>query len=46
MLPLNGGSWGFLSFVVIEDGKETGRLVNKLRKQKEEVNAFLTSVKS
>lgn len=39
------GIMGIPSYVVIEDGKEKGRLVNKLRKTKEEVNDFLTSVK-
>ena len=39
------GIMGIPSFVVIEDGKETARLVNKLRKTKEEVNAFLATVK-
>lgn len=41
--------WGILgipSFVVIEDGKETGRLVNKLRKTKEEINNFLKEVET
>lgn len=37
---------GIPSFVVIEDGKETGRLVNKLRKTKTEIDAFLTGVKT
>ncbi|MFC4651379.1 thioredoxin family protein [Lactococcus nasutitermitis] len=36
---------GIPSFVVIENGKETARLVNKLRKTKEEVNAFLATAK-
>lgn len=37
---------GIPSFVVIEDGQEQGRLVNKLRKTKAEVVAFLTEVTS
>ncbi|MBM7643550.1 thioredoxin family protein [Streptococcus loxodontisalivarius] len=36
--------FGIPSLVVIEDGKEIGRLVNKLRKTKEEINAFLASL--
>ena len=44
-VAIEWGIMGIPSFVVIEDGKEIGRLVNKLRKTKEEVNAFLTSVK-
>ncbi|MGT2934612.1 thioredoxin family protein [Streptococcus castoreus] len=32
---------GIPSFVVVEKGKEVGRLVNKLRKTKAEINAFL-----
>jgi len=39
-VAIEWGIMGIPSFVVIEDGKETGRLVNKLRKTKEEVNAF------
>lgn len=39
------GIMGIPSFVVIEDGKETARLVNKLRKTKEEVNEFLAGTK-
>ncbi|MEQ7275647.1 thioredoxin family protein [Enterococcus thailandicus] len=40
-------SWsifGIPSFVVIEDGKELGRLVNKNRKTKQEIEDFLKSV--
>lgn len=37
--------FGIPSFVVIEDGKERGRLVNKNRKTKEEVETFLSSLK-
>lgn len=33
--------FGIPSFVVIEDGREVGRLVNKLRKSKEEIIRFL-----
>ena len=40
-LAVEWGIMGIPSFVVIEDGKETSRLVNKLRKTKEEINAFL-----
>ncbi|GFH43457.1 thiol reductase thioredoxin [Lactococcus hodotermopsidis] len=38
------GIMGIPSFVVIENGKETERLVNKLRKTKDEINEFLTGV--
>lgn len=34
--------FGIPSFVVLENGKEIGRLVNKLRKTKAEINDFLT----
>lgn len=34
--------FGIPSFVVIKDGKELGRLVNKDRKTKEEIEDFLT----
>lgn len=44
-LAVEWGIMGIPSFVVIEDGKETARLVNKLRKTKEEVNTFLAGVK-
>ncbi|WP_430616692.1 thioredoxin [Enterococcus sp. DIV0176] len=40
-------SWsifGIPSFVVIADGKELGRLVNKNRKTKQEIEDFLKSV--
>lgn len=36
--------FGIPSFIVIEDGKETGRLVNKHRKTKEDVSAFLNNL--
>lgn len=36
---------GIPSFVVLEDGKEVGRLVNKQRKTKEEINDFLAKYK-
>lgn len=36
--------FGIPSFVVIKDGKELGRLVNKNRKTKEEIETFLKSV--
>ncbi len=36
--------FGIPSFVVIENGQELGRLVNKDRKTKEEISAFLTSL--
>lgn len=39
------GIMGIPSFVVLEDGKEKARLVNKLRKTEEEVNAFLATAK-
>lgn len=35
---------GIPSFVVIDDGKELGRLVNKNRKTKAEIDAFLKSI--
>jgi thiol-disulfide isomerase/thioredoxin len=37
--------FGIPSFVVIKDGQELGRLVNKNRKTKEEIRMFLTSIK-
>ena len=37
--------FGIPSFVVYQDGKEIGRLVNKDRKTKEEVENFLNSLK-
>lgn len=37
--------FGIPSFVVLENGKEIGRLVNKDRKTKEEVNSFLANYK-
>lgn len=36
--------FGIPSFIVIEDGKEIGRLVNKHRKTKEEIVTFLTNL--
>ena len=36
--------FGIPSFVVVQDGKEIGRLVNKLRKTKAEINTFLASL--
>ena len=36
--------FGIPSFVVIDDGKELGRLVNKNRKTKAEIDAFLKSI--
>ncbi|PCR99759.1 Thiol-disulfide isomerase and thioredoxin [Lactococcus fujiensis JCM 16395] len=44
-LAIEWGIMGIPSFVVIEDGKETARLVNKLRKTKDEVNRFLETAK-
>lgn len=44
-LAVEWGIMGIPSFVVTEDGKETGRLVNKLRKTKNEINEFLAGVK-
>lgn len=38
------GIMGIPSFVVYQDGKEIGRLVNKERKTKEEVEAFLNKL--
>lgn len=37
--------FGIPSFVVFEDGQEIGRFVNRLRKSKEEINAFLAELK-
>ena len=36
--------FGIPSFVVVENGKEIGRLVNRLRKTIEEVNSFLAGL--
>lgn len=36
--------FGIPSLVVLENGQEIGRLVNKNRKSKEEISAFLTSL--
>ena len=36
--------FGIPSFVVIEDGKELGRLVNKNRKTKAEIEDFLANL--
>ncbi|MEI5993692.1 thioredoxin family protein [Candidatus Enterococcus mansonii] len=36
--------FGIPSFVVTEQGKELGRLVNKNRKTKEEITSFLNSI--
>lgn len=36
--------FGIPSFVVVKDGKEQGRLVNKDRKTKEEIETFLNSL--
>lgn len=44
-LAVEWGIMGIPSFVVTEDGKEAGRLVNKLRKTKNEINEFLAGVK-
>ncbi len=43
-LAIEWGIMGIPSFVTLENGKETGRLVNKLRKTKEEVSEFLKGV--
>ncbi|WP_273832520.1 thioredoxin family protein [Guptibacillus sedimenti] len=37
--------FGIPSFVAFKDGEETGRFVSKMRKSKEEIEEFLTSVK-
>jgi len=37
--------FGIPSFIVIEKGQEVGRLVNKLRKTKAEINTFLAEFK-
>lgn len=44
-LTQNWGIMGIPSFVVVENGKKTAQLVNKLRKTKEEVNTFLEKSK-
>ncbi|KRM68137.1 thioredoxin [Apilactobacillus ozensis DSM 23829 = JCM 17196] len=36
--------FGIPSFIVFKDGKETGRLVNKDRKTKEQVESFLNGL--
>ncbi len=36
--------FGIPSFVVTQKGQELGRLVNKARKTKEEINAFLSEI--
>lgn len=38
------GIFGIPSFVVIKDGKELGRLVNKERKTKEEIATFIRNL--
>ncbi|MEW4354625.1 thioredoxin family protein [Streptococcus pneumoniae] len=37
--------YGIPSLVVLENGKELGRLVNRNRKSKQEINEFLAKVK-
>jgi len=37
--------FGIPSFIAFKDGEETGRFVSKMRKSKEEIEEFLTSVK-
>ena len=44
-LAMKWGIMGIPSFIVTEDGEEVGRLVNKLRKNKEQINEFLAGVK-
>jgi thiol-disulfide isomerase/thioredoxin len=44
-LAIEWGILGIPSFVAIENGQEIGRLVNKLRKTKEEINAFIAEIK-
>lgn len=36
--------FGIPSFVVVENGKEIGRLVNKSRKTQAEINSFLAEL--
>lgn len=36
--------FGILSFVVVENGQELGRLVNKNRKTKAEITKFLAEI--
>lgn len=40
-LAIEWGIMGIPSFIAIEDGKEVGRYVNKLRKTKEQINEFI-----
>ncbi|MCL2681344.1 MAG: thioredoxin family protein [Streptococcaceae bacterium] len=44
-LAVEWGIMGIPSFVIYEDGKETARLVNKLRKTKAEINDFIATAK-
>lgn len=37
--------FGIPSFIVLENGVEVGRFVNRLRKSKEEIAAFLAEYK-
>ncbi|EJN95013.1 thioredoxin family protein [Streptococcus ratti] len=38
--------FGIPSFIVVENGRELGRLVNKQRKTKAQINAFLAEFKA
>lgn len=44
-IAVKWGIMGIPSFVAVKDGKEIGRLVNKQRKTKEEINEFLAGVR-
>jgi thiol-disulfide isomerase/thioredoxin len=43
-LAIEWNIFGIPSFIVTEDGKEKGRLVNKDRKTKEEITTFISSL--
>ncbi|MDR0921067.1 MAG: thioredoxin family protein [Lactobacillales bacterium] len=44
-LAIQWNIFGIPSFVIVDNGKELGRLVNKNRKTKEEITTFIDSVK-
>lgn len=44
-LAQNWDIFGIPSFVALRDGEEIGRLVNKARKTKEEIQTFLSELK-
>jgi len=43
-LAIQWGIMGIPSFVAIENGKETGRYVDKFRKTKEQIDSFIDSL--